>query len=317
MFPDVADMDRDVIAYIYAAAGASHSLCTWLIWDNLSRQDTKFRNPNDDTNGSIEIDKKSSADGQDDGDENQSRLNNRKREDVYTIRFGNQPRTKEGFVFGTHGQADFVLPNSTSASARHCALTFDEKYELIVRDLGSKHGTKVIYGNFDEYDEWEVKEVRDQGRVRDWSARGPGITGGFHPIINIKDEIQFRIFAPKHDAQDEEYRRKVAKYREGSAPDELLEGMGIQSLPPTKGPTPTGAKVTDAKSQFWLKEIGEGGFGTVYYAWDVTTRDEYAMKQPRQRRRFTNQEWENEVKIIKSLDHVSTTTLNMQQYNFG
>ncbi|KAM3429694.1 hypothetical protein NHJ13734_008069 [Beauveria thailandica] len=286
--------DPNVVAYIFAAPGKSNRLTEQAIAYHLKATGSKGSDGNEDHGDFLKADTHSSnvdvasdtSDSEEDSQPDSADTNletERKEPMCLKIRFDDPPRTKSGFTFGRDAKlAEFVLPPQTRASGRHFALTFDHENQLIVRDLRSKYGTRVIYGNPKAADASEVVEAKcrigsKRGQM-DWSARGPSMAGGFHPIINVDDEIQFKIIVPDHNVEDAGYHQKVSQYCQGAAADRLMEGMAIESCPITEGATPVVSESAPADRSFWKKRIGAGAFGTVYYAWDVKTREPHIIE---------------------------------------
>ncbi|GAB1319405.1 hypothetical protein MFIFM68171_09615 [Madurella fahalii] len=72
------------------------------------------------------------------------------------LTFGRGPETGSGYVFGTGtkpARSGIVIPQLHDVDTYHCALTFENDFEdtnsyrLVLRDLGSRHGTAVKYGD--------------------------------------------------------------------------------------------------------------------------------------------------------------------------
>ncbi|KAM3497741.1 hypothetical protein MY10362_008919 [Beauveria mimosiformis] len=304
--------DPNVVAYIFAAAGKSNRFTEQAIAHHLKA--TGFKGSDGDEDADTHSSKADVAcDTSDSGEDSQPasadiKLKTARKEPMcLKIRFDDPPRTRSGYTFGRDANlAEFVLPPQTRASGRHFALTFDHENQLIVRDLRSKYGTRVMYGNPKAADASEVVEAKcrmgsKRGQM-DWSARGPSMAGGFHPIINVDDEIQFQIIVPEHNVEDAEYRQKVSQYCQGAAADRLMEGMAIESCPITEGETPVVSESAPADRSFWKKRIGAGTFGTVYYAWDVKTREVFAIKEPA-RTKFSVTAWKREIDTMRGLSH--------------
>jgi hypothetical protein len=60
------------------------------------------------------------------------------------------PKGKRGLEAGWDPNADIPLPTGVPGlSSRHFSLTFNDDYYFIVKDLNSRAGTSVIYGDKD------------------------------------------------------------------------------------------------------------------------------------------------------------------------
>jgi len=222
------------------------------------------------------------------------------------VRFSDIPKTSIGLVAGRCRDADLVLPSMKGVSWYHFALVFDHQNFLVVRDLGATVGTRVIYND----------EEGERGHNIDWSAHGPGLLKGKTPIIKVVGDLQFKLVVVNHDTTSKTYLDNVARFRQGvAATENLFSDLCLRSHPQTELPTPHGARTPSSKPSspiYWRKELGRGQFGVVTYVWDVTTREEYAVKEPleesrtRDKVRLTIKSWRKEADIMKNISHVST-----------
>ncbi|KAI0143499.1 hypothetical protein GGR57DRAFT_508090 [Xylariaceae sp. FL1272] len=216
------------------------------------------------------------------------------------LRFSHGPRTSSGFVFGKDPDtSDIVLSSSIGhISRRHFALTYknsfdDGCYRLIVRDLGSTHGTAVTYNN-------KGRKLRSKF---DWIIDGfrvPNDTDKF--IIEPHKNMKFQVVVTRHDITSSTYVDNVKQFHHGVAGTENLFGvLDIQTGPATERHsrvhTPVGHPIL--LPQGW---IAQGGFGAVSRHWDVSTGKEYACKQPIGKR-YDREVWEKEIDIMKSISH--------------
>lgn len=175
------------------------------------------------------------------------------------LRFSKPPKTRRGLVAGRCPQADLVLPKLKGVSWCHFALTFDDLDCLIVRDLGSTVGTRVIYDG----------EDGERGHGVDWSARGPDFVKGKAPVIRVLGNLQFELVVPDHELTSQTYLDNVAKFcQETAAADDLCSDLKLQSRTHTELPTPGEACTPSAHILgpiLWKKEIGWGAFAMVNY----------------------------------------------------
>ncbi|ATY60032.1 tousled-like kinase [Cordyceps militaris] len=316
--------DPNVVAYILAAPGAAYEYSKRAVDKNKTYADLKRHGNHiipphiESASGPVGANNKTS-DTEDvgyttsDPDDDLQHNDGKPWETGYTIRFDEPTKTNEGFVFGTdYEKADFALPSRSVASRKHFALTFDAENHLIVRDLESTNGTRLIYSDPNATDAKDVDEVK--AKQMEWSARGPSMTNGFHPIIDIRGKLRFQIVVPTH-IRDAEYFRKVAEYCQGAHCEDIGR-LGIQNIPDTISATPVTSKSQRpselSKSEerpFWRKKIGEGSFGVVYYAWDVKTRDVVAIKQPRQGHVVDLKAWDREASVMSGLKHPNIVEL--------
>ena len=95
--------------------------------------------------------------------------------------FNQPPRSRNGFVcLDTVGTA---TSSSLPCLAHHFAVTFDEHYRLVVKDLDSANGTEVRFNG------------QGSGRLRyfSWVVGGDPISPFFHTeiVINVNEVLKF------------------------------------------------------------------------------------------------------------------------------
>lgn len=201
--------------------------------------------------------------------------------------FSNQPKTRKGLVVGRCPDADLVLPDIDGVSRYHFAITFDDDNRLIIRDLNSTCGTQVIYKDEDAMPRVGI----------DWDALGPGLLQSTGPVIKVTWGLQFKLVVPNHDTGSQAYLDKVARFRLGTASSEgLFDDMR---------PSEAEKRRTYQGPTLWKKRLGGGAFGEVFYAFNVTTREEFALKRPRAGREYDARAWHKEAQIMKNISHVS------------
>ncbi|KAH8889939.1 kinase-like protein [Thozetella sp. PMI_491] len=210
------------------------------------------------------------------------------------LRFSNGPKTPYGFVFGCDENSDVVLPGMRGISSHHFALTLDEQYRPIVKDLGSLCGTEVIYDN-------------EGGRRRDfrWIVGGHGVPEKKMTIvIEVVKDLKFQIVVSHHDVNSQLYMDNVDQFRQGTVDTENL--FGRLDLPP-ETERPTGTHTPGTGAIFLRKKLGEGSFGVVTHFWNVSTGEEYALKQPSQRaikdKDVDIGAWRSEADIMRRITH--------------
>ena len=191
--------------------------------------------------------------------------------DCLVVRFSRGARTRVGVVGGHSRNTDLAFQHIPGISTLHLAFTFDDQYRPIVRDLGSRGGSKITYNG-------------EEGQRRskfDWLLQGPEIVKGKPPVLNITDLIQFKVIMPPHDITSPDYIDRVQKFRVGTAnPKGLFASFILQSAPGTKLPTGQQTPLTGSHPILYKKKLGAGAFGVVKYVWNVTTGDEDVVKRP-------------------------------------
>ncbi|KAM3458418.1 hypothetical protein NHJ6243_007419 [Beauveria neobassiana] len=215
------------------------------------------------------------------------------------LRFSQGCKTNAGIIAGSSPEhADLLLPVFTDVSKKHIAFTFDRMNVPIARDLQTTAGTRVIYDG----------ETRDRVSGFDWSLVGPSIAGDKLPILDISDEVKFKVKVPKRDFSSPDYVEKVNRFRQGSTdPAELLDSVKIRTEGGTQVQTgqqsPLDGQRSKLEGVFHTKELGKGSFGVVEYFWNVTTRDDFVVKTPKKDTAIDMDSWKREASILKKISH--------------
>ena len=217
------------------------------------------------------------------------------------VTFDHIPKTRIGLKVGRSEEAEFRLEPLPGVGFYHFALTFDDNYCLIVRDLGSTCGTTVIYDQ-DERGRWSKF---------DWIVGGSDYLKGVSSIVvKVSQSLQFQLVIPQHNVLSKSYRDKVDRFRAGTAnPDHLLDlgHVGLLSRVRTEVPSGVGTPSSRPRDVTTRSEIGKGAFAIVYLVWNVSTGEQYALKEPADptSKLFNGAQWEREEVIMTRIDHVS------------
>lgn len=219
------------------------------------------------------------------------------------LKFSDGAKTDYGVVIGWASDADIIVPKRPGISRYHAALTFDKENRLIIRDLGSTCGTRVTYD----------KEEVERGYKVDWIVGGHDFLEDKTPVLEIIGDFQFRLVVPPQNIWSRQYIDSVTKFRKGTADTtDLFAHLKVQSLPATDLPTPTGIHAPSSKPSgpiFWKKKLGQGTFGTVMHIFNVTTGEQFALKEPlnkfRRKGDHTIKQWRKEADIMSCIHHVS------------
>jgi serine/threonine-protein kinase Chk2 len=143
------------------------------------------------------------------------------------LRFSHLTRGSSGFVFGRDKKTcDIVLSNLSAISRNHFALTFrntfhDGRYRLVVRDLGSSHGTEVKY------------DGRSDGPQSnfDWVVSGTSVSAAaLRLIIQPQKWFSFRLVVAYHDKESPAYIANVEKFCKGAVSTENVPGSYIPGM---------------------------------------------------------------------------------------
>ncbi|KAK0624523.1 hypothetical protein B0T17DRAFT_654453 [Bombardia bombarda] len=188
------------------------------------------------------------------------------------------PKTRIGLTVGRSDDAELRLQGFPTVGFYHFALTFDDNYHLIVRDLGSTRGTTVIYGH----------QQRGRWSKFDWIVGGADFLKGVSPIIvNVFSWLQFQLIIPQHNIQSKSYRDKVDRFCAGIAdPEQLLDLSRVGLLSRVRTEVPSSVQTPNLRPGKDLtieKVVGDGTFAVVYRVWNVNTGEQYALKKPKKR----------------------------------
>ncbi|KAK7947742.1 calmodulin-binding protein kinase [Apiospora aurea] len=218
------------------------------------------------------------------------------------FRFSKGPGPQGCFVAGRDpSQCHFLIPSSV-VSSRHFALTFKKiggHYCLVVQDLNSTHGTRVIYDS----------EGAEPRRGFDWIVGGLGIaTGAREIIIQLRGCPRFRIVPAQHDVTSPDYVTNVERFLEKPAvTDDLVQNIhlgGRDTELNTGAQTPVHEAILIPYAQ-----LGMGGFGAVTHYWNVSTGEETACKRPRDPNNYDDLDWRNEIAMMKKFSHPHIVSL--------
>lgn len=220
------------------------------------------------------------------------------------VPFDSIPKTRHGLRVGRHSDAEFRILNATGVSDYHFALTFDDHYRLIVRDLDSTCGTSVMYD----------KMERGRWRSFDWIVGGSGFLQKVNTIVvKVTQFLQFQLVIPRHDIDSRSYRERVDRFRAGATDAEQVLDLGrLGPLSRIITVAPSGARtpITSPNRHVTVhKELGTGAFGVVYHVWTVNTGEEYARKEPKQGSGHDAQ-WKTEIVIMKRISHVRAPSIS-------
>lgn len=193
-----------------------------------------------------------------------------------------------------------VLPNCKGVGYHQFTLTFDDANRFIVKDWGSLIGTEVTY-------EGEGSGTR---RGFQWIVSGDNVSNTKKSIlISLYSipKIQLCIIVNQHDWASSEYINMVGRFCQGSATaEDLFVDLNIPNRRETEWPTE--AHTSGQGAIHLTKKIGEGSFSVVTHFWNVSTGEEYALKEPSAKaireRRVVVADWEYENHIMNQISHV-------------
>ncbi|KAL7785997.1 putative serine/threonine protein kinase [Trichoderma afarasin] len=221
------------------------------------------------------------------------------------LKFSDGAKTAHGVVMGWSPDCDIVLPRTKAVSGYHAALTFNENNYLVVRDLGSRFGTRVAYD----------EEKARPGISMDWVVGGVDFVRDKMPILKITHDYHFRLVVPYHDIKSQQYIDNVAKFRQGTGDiADLAELIKVRSYTATELPTSLEARTPFLNSSgpvYWSRVLGNGSFGIVTQIFNTWTGEEYALKEPKNKSKtgYKLEDWKKEVDIISNIQHDHIVTL--------
>lgn len=193
-----------------------------------------------------------------------------------------------------------MLPKLPGVSRFHLSFTFDDQNRPIVRDLGSLWGTKVTYDG-------EKGESRSKF---DWLLQAPGSVRneGKLPVLEVTPHIQFRVFVPPRDFTSQDHIDRVTAFRQGTAdPGGMLASLVLHSGSRTTLPSGTQTPAHPSGTILYKRFLGNGVFGVVSYIWNVTTGEEYAVKEPLleviRSGQVIMKDWKKEANMMGALSH--------------
>ena len=197
------------------------------------------------------------------------------------------PKTPIGLVGGRNPDLDLYFDEVVGASRHHLSFTFNKDYHFIVRDLGSKGGTTVVYGTQGDgprrYGEWIIgghKFLEDKGPI----------------TVKMTEHLQFRVVVPIYDPTCPVFRAKVDTFRKGSAGfDDLFLDLKF-TVRRSETRLQTGAQTPSRGSATLKRKLGEGTFGVVHYVCDCRTGREVARKTPKDS--YNARRWKKEVLLM-------------------
>ena len=206
------------------------------------------------------------------------------------------PKTSVGLVGGRNPDIDFCFDEVVGASRHHLSFTFNKDYHFIVRDLGSKGGTTVIYGS----------QADGPRRDGEWIIGGHKFLEDKGPItVKVTERLQFRVVIPSYDPTCPVLRAKVDTFCKGSKGfDDLFLNLTL-TVRRSETRLQTGFQTPSRGSATLRRKLGEGAFGVVHYVCDCRTGREVARKEPK--KGYDARTWEKEVLLMARVSHVSVS----------
>ncbi|KAG5918198.1 hypothetical protein E4U42_006952 [Claviceps africana] len=170
-------------------------------------------------------------------------------------------------------------------------------YRPVLRDLSSSHGTVVEYDG-------EGGGIRKFFR---WILGGhEAVDATKKIVITIAKGLRFKVKLFKHGRTEhwDTYNVQNCFHSPIATVEDSLDALDLPE--PTK--LVNGSVTSDIRDPILIKHsLGSGGFGEVEHVWDVSSGEEYALKQPLEikirKREVDEQAWEREAYILGKISH--------------
>ncbi|KAK3311247.1 kinase-like domain-containing protein [Chaetomium strumarium] len=211
------------------------------------------------------------------------------------LRYDHRRKLRSGFALGTSEGCNIRLPKARDVkgiSGFQCIICFDAHDRLVLKDVrdvdpgtGKRvDGTAILSG-------------------ADFADRSDGRQ---QILIYLHDNLCFRAVVPPRNHHPEDYRTRVAQFRQGATvdPHELpLTGLGLDGGESTAG-VDTGMQ-TPSEGAIWLKRktLGQGAFAVVTRVSNVSTGVDYARKQPVDGAYCDLERWRQEARLLRRISH--------------
>ncbi|KAK3369112.1 hypothetical protein B0T24DRAFT_353504 [Lasiosphaeria ovina] len=124
------------------------------------------------------------------------------------------PSKGQGFVFGTNPDSDIVLPRSKCLKgvwSTRCAISFEDRDRLTLKDLGKGDGIAVVYPGRVENPELGI--LRDILPDSSASASAGASAGGKYPlVVMLHRDLKFYIMVSDHDVDSALHKGNVSRF---------------------------------------------------------------------------------------------------------
>ncbi|UKZ52473.1 hypothetical protein TrVGV298_006250 [Trichoderma virens] len=221
------------------------------------------------------------------------------------LKFSDGAKTNNSVVIGWGSNCDIVLSKKRGISRYHAALTFNKNNCLVVRDLGSRCGTRVTYDG----------EKAEPGFSMDWVVGGVDFVKDKTPVLEISQNVKFKLVVPHHDIKSQQHIDNVAKFRQGTEDIvDLAQLIEVRSYPATELLTALGTSPPSTRPSnpaHCTKVLGEGAFGIMTHMFMVQTGEEYAVKEPKNKSKngYRLEDWKKEADILSDIQHDNIVAL--------
>lgn len=210
------------------------------------------------------------------------------------LHIDSQQSHDNGFIIGRSPDCDVVVPDLKgleSIAEYHCAILFDGRSRLILRDLQEPHlgdgpgGTAVAYNGQGGYTR----------RSFTWILFGDDfVDNGVPIVVTLSDTLKFRVVVSLDNQSDAP---ALPTRPKGATGGRERLGLTDNVVEPNDDENPKQRAILVK-----TRELGRGAQATVSQVWNVSTGLEYASKDPLDRQYW--QRLTKESELLKSIHHV-------------
>ena len=214
------------------------------------------------------------------------------------LRFGSTPRSPaDGFVFGSDRElCDIYLGSKAHlVSSRAFAITFNEQNELIMNTFSGNPTTVEFQGQKPFHRTHFTYILHSQ-----WTD----------VTVTVAESLVFKIHIPSRPRFREAYVLERKPFLD-RCHNGFLDSNPLRTIAGTYTTRNTEHEnTTRAQNPYYptVKELGAGGFGTVFKARQMPSGATVAAKQLMCKGRSS--EWKDEIIVLKSLAHLNSSTTN-------
>lgn len=217
------------------------------------------------------------------------------------LTFSNPPKAGARYLLGRNADlCDVVLPHVEGPSREHCFFEFNEKRQLTIGNL-SKLGSTIKIGD-------AINTIYDTTTT--WIIGGPNTLNELHddPVeLWFDDRLKFRVFVRQvglASQQVDDYCSRVDALTDIGKPRAAMPiaTLTLQSYDSTAVPTSIPATASH-DPQIRRRILGAGAQARMILMERLYTGEYYACKEFFSR--TPPRIWENELNIMKTLEHVS------------
>lgn len=174
--------------------------------------------------------------------------------------------TSSGFVLGRQSSCSFIFPESFgSVSAQHLSFTFDERYNFVVKDMGSTLGFNVRFGTS------QPVHCKDKAFV----IAPLGELGELGPIIvKLPGSIKFEIRVNPFNPACSDFRRKADLFRNNEV---NAQSSNLLAVAATRVAASGGLSPVSNSDQIRM-DLGGGAYANTFLVVDLVNNRHWVEK---------------------------------------